>query len=72
MVDDFWAGPQDGTAPFADLTSGWTTLGLWGPRSRDILRSLTRDDRIPGALAYRNCATILAGCYAGRLLPSTR
>ena len=24
--------PADGTAALADLTSAWTTLGLWGPR----------------------------------------
>jgi glycine cleavage system aminomethyltransferase T len=28
----------------ADLTSGWTTIGLWGPRARDVLASVTGDD----------------------------
>src|ERR1700689_5471646 len=31
--------PEDGTATVTDLTSAWTTLGLWGPAARDILQS---------------------------------
>jgi glycine cleavage system aminomethyltransferase T len=27
-----------------DQTGAWTTLGLWGPRARDILASVTGDD----------------------------
>ena len=29
--------PQDGSAQIHDQTNSWTTLGLWGPRARDIL-----------------------------------
>ena len=29
--------PTDGTAQLHDLTSAFTTFGLWGPRARDIL-----------------------------------
>jgi glycine cleavage system aminomethyltransferase T/glycine/D-amino acid oxidase-like deaminating enzyme len=36
--------PDDGSAQVHDLTSAWTTLGLWGPRARDILSSLTSAD----------------------------
>jgi glycine cleavage system aminomethyltransferase T/glycine/D-amino acid oxidase-like deaminating enzyme len=36
--------PEDGSAQVHDLTSAWTTLGLWGPRARDILSSLTSAD----------------------------
>jgi glycine cleavage system aminomethyltransferase T len=28
--------PEDGSAQLADLTSSWTTFGLWGPRAREI------------------------------------
>src|SRR6266581_2969771 len=28
----------------ADLTSAWTTIGLWGPRARDVLAAVTADD----------------------------
>src|SRR5689334_10850354 len=38
-----------------DLTSAWTTLGLWGPRSRDILASLTRDDMTHAGLPFGPC-----------------
>jgi glycine cleavage system aminomethyltransferase T len=36
--------PEDGTAQVHDLTSAQTTLGLWGPRARDVLSTLTSDD----------------------------
>ncbi|MHB1570534.1 MAG: GcvT family protein, partial [Solirubrobacteraceae bacterium] len=36
--------PQDGSAQIHDQTNAWTTLGLWGPRARDILSSVTSDD----------------------------
>ena len=36
--------PADGTAQVVDLTSAYTTIGLWGPRARDILGTLTDDD----------------------------
>ena len=37
-------GSAEGWAHLADLTSGWCTLGLWGPRARDILASVSSDD----------------------------
>jgi glycine cleavage system aminomethyltransferase T len=36
--------PADGTAQLFDATSELTTIGLWGPRSRDILAGVTSDD----------------------------
>ena len=36
--------PEDGRAQIHDQTNAWTTLGLWGPRARDILSSVTSDD----------------------------
>ncbi len=47
MSDLKWFGdnlPADGSAQAHDLTSSWTTLGLWGPRARDILSSVTSAD----------------------------
>src|SRR5207302_4285524 len=47
MADLKWYSdhrPADGTAQITDLTSAYTTLGIWGPRARDILASLTSDD----------------------------
>jgi glycine cleavage system aminomethyltransferase T/glycine/D-amino acid oxidase-like deaminating enzyme len=36
--------PADGSAQLQDLTSSLTTLGLWGPRARDILSAVTSAD----------------------------
>ncbi|HEY3184773.1 MAG TPA: FAD-dependent oxidoreductase, partial [Gaiellaceae bacterium] len=36
--------PEDGSASLLDVTSAWCTLGLWGPRARDVLSSVTDAD----------------------------
>ena len=36
--------PEDGSAQLFDATNAWTTIGLWGPRARDILAGATSDD----------------------------
>ena len=36
--------PEAGGAQIHDQTNAWTTLGLWGPRARDILSSVTSGD----------------------------
>ncbi len=36
--------PDDGSAQLFDATNSWTTIGLWGPRARDILAGVTSDD----------------------------
>ncbi len=61
MADLKWyanALPADGSAQITDLTSSWTTLGLWGPRARDILASITRDDVSPEGFPFATCRTI--------------
>jgi glycine cleavage system aminomethyltransferase T/glycine/D-amino acid oxidase-like deaminating enzyme len=50
--------PEDGSAQVHDLTSSWCTLGLWGPRSRDILSSLTRDDISHEGFPFARCREI--------------
>jgi glycine cleavage system aminomethyltransferase T/glycine/D-amino acid oxidase-like deaminating enzyme len=47
MADKKWFAdhlPDDGAETIEDLTSTWCTVGLWGPRARDILSSITSDD----------------------------
>jgi glycine cleavage system aminomethyltransferase T/glycine/D-amino acid oxidase-like deaminating enzyme len=47
MADKKWFTdlmPSDGTAHVVDVTSAYTTIGIWGPRARDILGKLTDDD----------------------------
>ncbi len=64
MADHKWLSdhlPADGTAQLADLTSGWSTLGLWGPRARDILASLTSDDVSHEGFPFATCRTIELG-----------
>jgi glycine cleavage system aminomethyltransferase T/glycine/D-amino acid oxidase-like deaminating enzyme len=49
---------EDGSAQIFDLTSGWCTLGLWGPRSRDVLESITSDDVSHEGFPFASCRTI--------------
>ena len=50
--------PADGTAQLCDVTTGWTTLGLWGPRARDILASVTSDDVSHEGFRFASCRDI--------------
>ncbi|MEA2362349.1 MAG: hypothetical protein QOD71_1494 [Thermoleophilaceae bacterium] len=52
---------EDGTAQIFDLTSSWCTLGLWGPRARDILASTTGDDVSHEGFPFATCRTIEMG-----------
>jgi glycine cleavage system aminomethyltransferase T len=36
--------PKDGSVQFEDKTSALCTIGLWGPRARSVLQSVTEDD----------------------------
>lgn len=36
--------PADGSAQLFDATNSFTTIGLWGPRARDILAGVTAED----------------------------
>jgi glycine cleavage system aminomethyltransferase T/glycine/D-amino acid oxidase-like deaminating enzyme len=45
----------------ADLTSAWTTIGLWGPRARDVLASVTADDVSHAGFAFGTCREIEIG-----------
>ncbi len=53
--------PADGSAQVHDLTSSLCTLGLWGPRARDILASVTSDDISNEGLPFARFKTIEAG-----------
>jgi len=64
MVDRKWFAdrmPADGTAGVVDLTSAFTTIGLWGPRARDILAGLTRDDVSHEGFGFGTCRDIEVG-----------
>jgi glycine cleavage system aminomethyltransferase T len=64
MVDRKWLLdhlPADGSAQLADQTTGWTTLGLWGPRARDVLAGLTSDDVSHTGFPFATCRTLELG-----------
>jgi glycine cleavage system aminomethyltransferase T len=49
---------DDGSAQIFDLTSSWCTLGLWGPRSREVLERVTSDDVTDEGFPFASCRTI--------------
>ncbi len=53
--------PSDGSAQIHDQTNSWTTLGVWGPRARDILGSVTADDVSHEAFPFAHCREIEIG-----------
>jgi glycine cleavage system aminomethyltransferase T len=53
--------PEDGSAQIHDETNAWCTLGLWGPRARDILSSVTGDDVSNDGFPFARCKTIEVG-----------
>jgi glycine cleavage system aminomethyltransferase T len=53
--------PADGSAHVVDQTSAWTTVGLWGPRARDILGSLTDADVSHEGFGFGRCRDIEVG-----------
>lgn len=63
MVDLKWFADRlpDTGARTADLTSSWTTIGLWGPRARDILGGLTSADVSHEGFKFGTARTIEIG-----------
>ena len=64
MADRKWLTdhfPTDGSVQLADLTSSWTTLGLWGPRARDVLASLTGEDVSHEGFPFATCRALELG-----------
>jgi glycine cleavage system aminomethyltransferase T len=63
-IDRKWFGdrmPADGSARIVDQTFAYTTIGLWGPRARDILGSLTDSDISHEAFGFGRCRDIEVG-----------
>ena len=64
MSDKKWFAdhlPDDRSAQIHDQTNAWTTLGLWGPRARDILSSVTADDVSHAGMPFARCKQIEVG-----------
>jgi glycine cleavage system aminomethyltransferase T/glycine/D-amino acid oxidase-like deaminating enzyme len=59
-----WLGdhlPADGSAVLHDVTSAWCTLGVWGPRARALVESLTEEDVSDRAFPFATCGWITLG-----------
>ena len=50
--------PTAGTAALADLTSAQATLGLWGPRAREVLQSVSAADLSHAGFPFGTCRDI--------------
>src|SRR5207244_3200652 len=53
--------PEGGSSVVTDQTSAWSTLGVWGPRARDLFQSLTRDDLSNEGFPFATCRRISLG-----------
>src|SRR3954451_22330509 len=61
MADRKWFAdqlPEDGSTELTDRTDDISTIGLWGPRARDILSSLTSDDVSHEGFPFLTCREI--------------
>ena len=64
MADKKWIRdhlPEDGSAQVADLTSSWTTFGLWGPRAREVMQACTDDDVSGSGFSFGTCKPVELG-----------
>jgi len=48
-------------AQLTDLTSAWTTIGVWGPRARDVLQPVTLGDLSHDAFGFGTCREVEMG-----------
>ncbi len=63
MVDVKWFADRlpDSGAAIADLTSSFTTIGIWGPRARDIVAAVTTADMSNEGFRFGTARTIEVG-----------
>lgn len=47
--------PDDGSVTLSDITSAWSTLGVWGPKAREVLQSITEADFSNDAFPFATC-----------------
>ncbi len=61
MRDKKWFSdhlPADGSAQIQDLTSALYTIGVWGPRARDLVQSVTSADLSNAAFPFGTAQTV--------------
>ena len=59
--------PDDGSVHFEDKTSTICTVGVWGPKARDLMSRVTDDDISDQALPYGNTKPVNIGSIPARL-----
>jgi glycine cleavage system aminomethyltransferase T/glycine/D-amino acid oxidase-like deaminating enzyme len=76
MADRKWFADQlhqvsggDGATALTDVTDRVSTIGLWGPRARDILGSLTSEDVSDAGFGFLTCREITLQADGGPDLP---
>ena len=57
----------DGSVTFTDNTAAFSTIGVWGPKARALVESLTPDDISDAALPYGSTREVLIGSITVRL-----
>jgi glycine cleavage system aminomethyltransferase T/glycine/D-amino acid oxidase-like deaminating enzyme len=63
--------PDDGSVQVQDVTSAWACLGIWGPRSREILAPLTPQSLANDDFPYMSAREITVGDVPVRALRVT-
>jgi glycine cleavage system aminomethyltransferase T/glycine/D-amino acid oxidase-like deaminating enzyme len=53
--------PEDGSASLLDVTSTWCTVGIWGPRARELLSSVTSADVSHEGFPFVRCRELDIG-----------
>ena len=64
MIDLKWFTdhlPEDGSVVITDVTAAWCTLGVWGPRARDLMQTVTNADLSNKAFPFATCREIVVG-----------
>ncbi len=64
MADKKWFSdqlPEDGSAQITDLTSAFTTIGVWGPKAREIIQGITTSDMSNDTFKFSTCKVIEIG-----------
>jgi len=53
--------PDDSRVHLKDLTSGWCCIGVWGPRARDLVQSVSQEDVSNAAFSYLTARSLTIG-----------
>jgi len=64
MADRKWFSdrlPPDKSAQLTDVTEQWCTVGVWGPRARDLVASATSDDVSHQGFPFARCREVELG-----------